>query len=343
MTIVFATGATGGHVYPLIAVAQELSEYTCVFLGTQNRKDSEIVPTYGFAFRGLPSPKTPLGFLRSFVQAWKTLAEVKAQIIIGSGGGSTVPTILAAWLKRVPIFLLEQNVLPGRTNRALQFFAKKIVISFPESRRYFHVKHVECFGNPVRKHFSPGSDGEVKALKFGDGPKILVLGGSQGAYAINQFFESNEAFFVSENFVLIHLMGEAYYRKRFGSQPFQVVYSRDKSLIKVVKLPYFEAMDDLYTMADLVVSRAGATTIAEILHFQKPSVLIPYPHAKDNHQQLNAQWVCDQKLGKLMVEGGLDLTDMISYLQDCLAKPVSFPPKMIAAKRVAEAVRGMNS
>jgi UDP-N-acetylglucosamine--N-acetylmuramyl-(pentapeptide) pyrophosphoryl-undecaprenol N-acetylglucosamine transferase len=284
--IVFTCGGTGGHVYPAIALAQYFSSHSITFLMSMNRKDRDIIQAYGYNGIEIPSShRNPFTLLRGLIRAWYYLKKNRPNVLIATGGYHTIPVILAAKLLQIPIILLEQNVVPGRVNRYLSTLAAHTCISFSESLK--PLPHATVTGNPVRLQYLsepllPPLLNTLLPL-----PTILVIGGSQGAGALNVFFNHYRESLLSKSYNLIHLTGPAFFNDHFNGQ--QPTFRDPKTGAVALLLPYCEDMKSLYETATIVISRAGATTIAELLLFQKKALLIPYPYARDNHQLVNAQ------------------------------------------------------
>jgi UDP-N-acetylglucosamine--N-acetylmuramyl-(pentapeptide) pyrophosphoryl-undecaprenol N-acetylglucosamine transferase len=318
--IVFACGGTGGHIYPAVALAQECSA-PCLFIGGNDRSDKEIITKYGFRFFGLNvSRKISINLFRSIIKARKVLKAVYPKLLVSTGGYTTVPVIIAAFSLRIPIFLLEQNTIPGQVNRYLQSFSKKIFVSFPETKSYFKKNKTIISGNPVRKSFI--EDDTYKAFKkinFRNESTILIFGGSQGSKIINDLINKNHDYFLNSPYTLIHITGENFYKNHFLDEPFTII-NNQKDQPKIFILPYTESIDYLYSLSDLVISRAGATTIAELVYFKKPSLLIPFPGAKDNHQLQNA--ISCKKLvnSEYLTEDKLNIENLITKISLCFEK-----------------------
>lgn len=311
----YTCGGTGGHVYPIIAIAQELSDTDAIFIGSENREDSHIIPRYGYNFKSITaSNKNIFKIIKGFLQARKILRHEKVTCLISSGGYLTLPVVLAAASYRLPIYLLEQNVIPGRVNRLLSYLATLTCLTFEESRSFFKTSKLMITGNPVRKQFL--EDAQFKWLKKIDRPQlpaVLVFGGSQGSKSLNGLFFDHHVHFLYAPECLIHITGknafegiENKYKKipnlQIESLPEGSIIKNKNGDIKIILMPYFEKMDWLYENVTWVVSRAGATTLAELLYFSKKAVLIPYPFAKDNHQVLNAEAFIKMGSGKWMSE-----------------------------------------
>ncbi len=303
--IVFTCGGTGGHIYPIIALAQALeSDHSLAFLGSKNRQDSLIFPRYGYLVDALPSSSRNVWtMLRSFFKARSLLSRYKPKVIVSSGGYHTFPVVLAAKWLGVPIILLEQNVLPGKVNRLMSRFADHTCVSFAQTKRYFKRGNLVLTGNPVRKRFLDDSLSQSlkKHLPFSK-YVIVVIGGSQGAGVLNVCMESlYERCLASDDWTIIHLTGQAHFQTCYGDLPYKVM-SNNFGREGVFVLPYFENMALLYRVATFVIARAGATTLAELLAVQKQCVLIPYPYAADNHQVLNAKVAEQSGLGTVLLQ-----------------------------------------
>lgn len=290
MRIVIAGGGTGGHLYPGIALAHELLQLrpdsSVLFVGTQRGLEARVVPAEGFELatihvRGMVGRgiwRAAASIARVPVALWQAgavLRRFRPDLVIGVGGYSAGPTIVAARMMRRAIVLLEQNVLPGVTNRLVAPLADLVIAAFDESRRAFRGR-VEVLGNPVRRTVVAAGRTPLPA-----GASLLVFGGSQGAVAINRAITGALAR-LSEipGLSIVHQTG----RTDFAVT--QAAYAAARVAAKVE--PYLDDMGTAYANASLVVSRAGATSVAELTACGRPAVLIPYPHAAHNHQECNA-------------------------------------------------------
>jgi len=315
MRVVFTCGGTGGHLYPAIAVAQTMRDrgQDCLFFMAYDREDVAHVAKYDFQSVPIGASKGNLwNYITSVGRAWKALKTHQVSTVICTGGKITLAVAIAAWLRRIPVFVMEQNAIPGRANRLIAKWAKRIFITFPESRSYFPDR-CTLSGNPIRQKF-PNDDRlkDILAHCTEGHPTILVLGGSQGAAKINACILDDATLnSMPSNWIL--LTG-----KRFAEiNKLPDIHHYQVGQRSIICMTYCEAMDQLYTAADVVVSRAGATTIAEILAFQKPAILIPYPYAKDNHQEANARSVCQTDGYRWCLESDLNgqfLADTIPQL-----------------------------
>ncbi len=290
--IALCGGGTGGHIYPAIALAQELGGENCFFITSQDRVDSEIVRRYGFQTVPIAFNKKRKmwGLFAAIRQANSVLKTRQPRAVIATGGYFTLPVIIAAEWQKIPIFILEQNILPGRVNRLAARFARVIYTAFTESSRFLPKKvQVKPLGNPVRSTYvSEPPAADWRPIVESNRPMMLVIGGSQGAAALNRYIIERKSEFLASDWNVVHLMGQGGYHKEFGDTPFSLV-SDESGTPRVAHLPYFEGMDLLYRHAKVAIARAGATTLAELRHFQLPAVLVPFPFAKDDHQRINAE------------------------------------------------------
>jgi UDP-N-acetylglucosamine--N-acetylmuramyl-(pentapeptide) pyrophosphoryl-undecaprenol N-acetylglucosamine transferase len=309
--IILAGGKTGGHVFPAIAMAKEFKrrfpEGKVVFVGTKDGLESKIVPKYGFKLyfiqaRGLKrkaSPRNlmlPYYVLRSLYQSLRILNREKPDLVAGTGGYVSFPVVFSASLKNVPTLIQEQNSYPGISTRLLALLADRVCLSYSSSIQYFLARrNLTVIGNPVREDIT--SANRYHALrKFdldSDKKTIFIFGGSQGAQAINHAVLDALDFF-SKDWQLLWQTGE----RNFASVSEEAARKR----VKCAVFPFVEDMSSAYAASDLVVSRAGALTLAEITACGKPSVLIPYPHAAADHQRYNAEVLQEEGAAQIISE-----------------------------------------
>ena len=292
---IVAGGGTGGHLFPGIAVARELENRfpgtAILFVVGRKRMESDILSRYGYplAFihvegmkgRGWKKGMAVLGMLpRSLVQSMRIIKNFSPSFVIGVGGYSAGPFCLAAKLMGVPTAIHEQNSYPGLTNRLLARVVDRIFISFEESAPYFKNRKSFLTGNPVRQElFSAPRD----SLNLNNNFAVLVVGGSQGARAINEAFVKAYGILkrAGKRITVIHQTGQHDHQR--------VVEDYRAQGLEADVFPFIKDMASAYHRADMVVSRSGATTLFELAALGKPSILIPYPHAANNHQETNAR------------------------------------------------------
>lgn len=297
MRVLFAGGGTGGHLYPGIAVADELRRRdpsaVVSFVGTARGLEARVVPTLGWPLdliRSVGLKGKSVGALArglsllplSAVDAWRVLSARRPDVAVGVGGYSSGPVLLLAALRGIPTLVMEQNTAPGFTNRQLARFVRAAAVSYEETLRYFPGTGVVT-GNPVRKEFLQGLEGADEPRR-GDGEvRVLVVGGSQGARAINDAMVAAAPHLVASGarLAITHQTGErdlARVRQGYAAA----------GLTTIVE-PFFHDMNVRMRAADLVVARAGASTLAELTVLGRPSVLVPLPTAADDHQRKNAR------------------------------------------------------
>lgn len=299
-TILIASGGTGGHLYPTIAIADEVRKLdpsaSVIFVGTQDRIEAKEVPRAGYPFMpiDIEAPRKSLGSMLQFpVKMVKAILECRRIIkqhgvtaFLGGGAYLSVPAGVAAWLSGVPVGLLEINSIGGTANKLLSRVAKRVFLAYPESRKDFSSvdeASVTISGTPVRhglgNTISPASARRIFGLSE-ERPTLLAFGGSLGARAINETMETLATKFDREGYNVIWQTGK--------SASAQELQSRVGGAHVRVQEYIFE-MDQAYAAADLVIARSGASTLAELSQLGKPAVLVPYPHASDNHQEHNAK------------------------------------------------------
>jgi len=295
MNIMIAGGGTGGHLFPGVAIAEEFlrrdSGHRILFVGTDRGLEKRVLGGLGFSLRtidiegvkGRGLAKTLKALLKipgSLMQAVEIISDFKPTIVIGVGGYASGPAVMAAFLRGIKTAIAEQNAIPGLTNRILGRFAARIFVSFAETGKWFAKRKTVVTGNPIRANFVVAGKAEDKKNDFF---RILVFGGSQGAHAVN------EAVIDSLEY-LQHLKDRIRFTHQTGMEDRDSVVRRykDRGIDAVVE-PFIMDMAAAYRSADLLICRAGATSIAEITAMGKASILVPFPYAINDHQTKNAQ------------------------------------------------------
>ncbi len=312
MRVVIAGGGTGGHLYPGIAVARELlsrrPDAVISFAGTARGIEARVVPREGFpldlirsgglkgksiADRIRGAMLVPLGL----GDAWRVISTRRPDLVIGVGGYSSGPVVLAAALRRIPTMVLEQNAVPGLTNRLLAPFVRAAAITFESTAEYFGAKAFVS-GNPVRPEFlaAAGSSPESSGDEQRSITRVLVFGGSQGAHAINVAMVEAAAELASGG-AHLHLTHQT------GERDVEMVRDayRRAGLDASVE-PFLYDMGRRLGQADLIVCRAGATTLAEITAAGKAAILIPLPTATDDHQRRNAEAMAARGAAEVLLQ-----------------------------------------
>ena len=301
--MVVAGGGTGGHLFPGLAVAECVAgpdPGSVLFVGSAYGIEARVIPQTRFAFRPVPirglRGRGWRGALQltaqlpgAIARAWRILGDFRADVVLGVGGYASFPVVVAAWLRRIPAVLLEQNAHPGMANRVLARLARRVCTTFAEANAYFPAGKVVLTGNPVRPFPPP-------AARQHTGFALLVFGGSQGAHRLNE------------------AMADAAGALRAAIPDLQVLHQTGPADCAALRARYAsvglaadvcEFIDDMgaaYAAADLVVCRAGATTVAELTALGKPAILVPYPFAADDHQRANAEVLAARGAGTLILD-----------------------------------------
>jgi UDP-N-acetylglucosamine--N-acetylmuramyl-(pentapeptide) pyrophosphoryl-undecaprenol N-acetylglucosamine transferase len=325
--LLVAGGGTGGHVFPGVALAEEVvtrhPRNDAVFVGTARGLEARVVPQAGYPIelidvKGLKG-KGIVGALlnllllpRAFVESWRILRRWQPDMVVGVGGYASGPVVLMAWLMRIPTAVQEQNAAAGFTNRVLGRFVQAAFTAFPEAAAQFPRRKVFQLGNPIRKQLM---DNYMRPEVEHERPRVLVFGGSQGAHALNM--RVIEA--------LPHL-ADLRDRVRFTHQ----TGARDRDQVEQgYRACGFEPdvrefindMSAAYAQSDLVVCRAGATTLAELTVCKKPAILVPFPAAADNHQVKNAQSLADAGAAVMLEERDLTGELLAGEIRRILSSP----------------------
>jgi UDP-N-acetylglucosamine--N-acetylmuramyl-(pentapeptide) pyrophosphoryl-undecaprenol N-acetylglucosamine transferase len=320
MRAILAGGATGGHLYPALAIADKITrrnpESEILFIGAEKEVGSEIIGSSGYALRRIPARgfdrKNVLknaGVLadlaRSGVRIRRIIDEFRPDAVIGTGGYVGGPVIREASRKGVPTFIHEQNVLPGVANRMAARYADQIFVAFEESRGHFPGgRRVTVTGNPVRRGFITAGAMDYRS-KLGLGEKnmaILVFGGSQGAERLNEIV-SDMLVGIPETgvFDIFFITG----RRGYYAESRKLTEAGVMGRGRVRLIDYTEAIHEYYAASDLIVSRSGALTVSEIAVIGRASILVPSPNVTGNHQYYNAKTLADRGAAIIVEEKDL--------------------------------------
>ncbi len=312
--VLIAGGGTGGHLFPGVAVAEELRardpSAVVRFVGTARGIEARVLPELGWDLAlievsGLKTVGlwgTIKGLLRlpkALWQARRLIKQFKPDAVLGVGGYASGPVVLMARLGGRPTAICEQNSIPGFTNKLLGKLVRKVFLSFAESQRFFKAKKVVMSGNPVRRELAArllAAAAEPRA----DGPlTVLVSGGSLGAVAVNDLASQ----------ALIGLAGQralAIVHQTGAADQERIAARYRKAGVEATVVAFIKDMAAVYQRADLIVCRAGATTVAELAIAGKPAIFIPYPFAADNHQEINAREMADAGAALMFRQRELD-------------------------------------
>jgi UDP-N-acetylglucosamine--N-acetylmuramyl-(pentapeptide) pyrophosphoryl-undecaprenol N-acetylglucosamine transferase len=343
LSLLIAGGGTGGHLYPGIAVARELlarqPDARVSFVGTAAGIESRVVPREGFELdvirsaglkgKSLQALARGMGLLpMSGMDAWRVIAARKPSVVIGVGGYSSGPVVLLAAMRGIPTLLMEQNAVPGLTNRLLARVVRAAAVTYDEATRFFGAKAFVS-GNPVRPEFFKGEATHDEHARPHGAAQVLVFGGSQGAHAINM------------------AMVEAAPRLAAGAPRLAITHQTGQRDLEMVRdgyrraglearvEPFLYEMDREMTQADVIVSRAGATTLAELTAAGRPSILIPLPTATDDHQRRNAEALVRQGAAQMIEQRGLTGERLAGEILALAADPARRQAMSEAARRLA--------
>ncbi|MCI9843299.1 undecaprenyldiphospho-muramoylpentapeptide beta-N-acetylglucosaminyltransferase [Flavobacterium pectinovorum] len=311
---ILSGGGTGGHIYPAIAIANELKlqfpDAEFLFVGAQDKMEMQKVPQAGYEIKGLwiaglqrkltlQNLMFPFKLISSLWKSRKIIKQFKPNVVIGTGGFASGPLLQAAGSAGIPTVIQEQNSFPGITNKLLSKKANAICVAYENLDRFFPKEKIVLTGNPVRQDLIDIDTKRNEAIAFyGLDPSkktLLVLGGSLGARRVNQLIEKELDNFLSQDVQVIWQCGKLY---------FDDYKKYNQPNIKVVD--FIERMDFVYAAADVIISRAGASSVSELCIVGKPVIFIPSPNVAEDHQTKNAQAIVEQKGAILLRESQLD-------------------------------------
>src|SRR6476646_1601624 len=302
--IIIAGGGTGGHIFPAIAIAnaikQQAPDIDILFVGAKGKMEMEKVPQAGYKIKGLDiagydrsslfkNLSLPFKLVKSFSQVRTIFNTFKPAAVVGVGGYSSFPVLRFAQSRNIPTFIHESNSFAGKSNMLLGKKATKIFVASEGMEKFFPAEKIMITGNPVRKSIAQSSITREQALRYFDlnphKTTVLAMGGSLGARSINEVIAQHIMEFESLGLQLIWQTGRTT-AKRY--------IDRGKNYSNVWVNDFIQDMDKAYAAADVAVSRAGAMSVAELCVAKKPTVFVPYPHAAEDHQTVNAKYLVDR-------------------------------------------------
>ncbi len=328
MKVLISGGGTGGHVFPAIAIADAVRsinpETEILFVGALGKLEMQKVPQAGYKIIGLPirgfqrklslqNIKLIYSLVKSLWMSMEIIRTFKPDVVVGVGGYASGPILkMAAW-KKIPILIQEQNSFPGVTNKLMAKAAKKICVAFEGLEKYFEKSKIAITGNPVRKDLINDVDSSRARMHFGLDPNIKtvgIFGGSLGARSINEAVLHIADKMEDENIQWLWQTGSLYYEQLSKHS------LAEKKNVKI--LPFIDKMDFAYAASDIIVSRAGALTIAELCVKAKPSILIPSPNVAEDHQRKNAEAMLKKNAARMILDANAksDLWKQIIELLD---------------------------
>lgn len=341
MKFVITGGGTGGHIYPALSIAdalkKEFPNLEIVYIGTATGLEKDVVPKAGYQIKFIKSQgfNRKLSFtnikavFKSLVgvgQAIKIIRKVKPDLVIGTGGFVSGPVMLAAILLRIPTLVHEQNVYPGLTNRLIAKYVHRIAVSFQDSEKYLPREKLILTGNPVRKMiWSQKRETGFKNLKLDAAKKtIFIFGGSGGAKSLNRAMLGFYSYVEKKpDLQLIHVTG----KRDFADQKNEIKKAGLQLGGRIRVEKYLYQIEDAYSVADLIICRSGAITLSELTARGIGSILVPFPHATDNHQEYNARSLERAGAAKIILDWDLS-ADRLCQSVDQLFKTPSKLEKM---------------
>lgn len=327
MKVAIAGGGTGGHLFPGIALAQELTQRgnDVFFIGNRGRIEQDKVPAYGFPIEFVAGGQVKgVGFFgalkglaatfRGICQARRILRTQRPDVVVGVGGYASVAGVTAGWLRRLAVVLCEQNSVPGRANRLLARLARIVFLAFPEAGRYLPKGKVQVVGNPIRIDFRQRFE-KARQERRPDRKELFVFGGSQGARRLNEATTKAVRLWMEQDRLpgVVHQTG---YLDHAGV--------REQYAAMAAKIEVREFIDDMpaaYGQADLVLARAGAMSIAEIAACGLPSILVPLPFAADDHQRGNARALVEAGAAVVIENDDLTGEKLVDQVDRLFADP----------------------
>lgn len=352
---ILSGGGTGGHIYPAVAIANELKvrfpECDILFVGASDKMEMQKVPQAGYKIIGLwiagiqrrltlDNAMFPLKLASSLIRSRRIIKDFKPDVVIGTGGFASGPLLKAASGMGVPTVIQEQNSFPGITNKWLAKTASKICVAYDNLERFFPAHKIVFTGNPVRQDLIDTETKRAAAIQhFGldpDKKTLLVLGGSLGARRVNQLIDKELAFIQAHDVQVIWQCGKLYHE--------QYKHHDEKENVQV--LAFIDRMDLVYAAADFVVSRAGASSVSELCIVGKPVIFIPSPNVAEDHQTKNAEAIVNKGGAILLKEAQLDtqfqpvFADLVSNTakQQSLSENIKKLAKVNATNDIVEEV-----
>jgi UDP-N-acetylglucosamine--N-acetylmuramyl-(pentapeptide) pyrophosphoryl-undecaprenol N-acetylglucosamine transferase len=342
---IIACGGTGGHLFPGLAVAEALrarGHEVMLFVSEKEIDTTALRAHPEFRAEKLPSVAMPsrpfspaiIGFARRTLESMRRCGTVyrkfRPSVVLGMGGFTSTAPVIAARLRRIPCFIHESNAIPGRANRIAARFADRVLLGLEDCRNHFQGADCVLTGTPVRQNLGRPLDRAHAAALFGldpAKPTLLVTGGSQGAAGINKLLFKSVPLLADKGIQIIHLTGRNDERLAAAN------YQREGIAHHVA--PFHHRMEEAYSVADLVVSRAGASSLSELCLFGLPSILIPYPHATDDHQRANASILVSAGAAEMVAEKEAAPEPFAALVAGLIGDPRRRESMAAAAKRLS--------
>ena len=323
MRILISAGGTGGHIYPALAIIEGFKKYDkdleVLYIGTKNRMEKDIVPKNGIPYYGIEiyglsknifkDIKDVFLIFKAKKEIKKKILEFKPDVVLGIGGYVTYPVLSVAKSLHIKTFIHEQNAIPGKTNKMISKYADIIGISFKESAKYFPNRNVLYTGNPtgIRALNTPRITKSSLGLND-DEPLVVVVCGSLGSETVNNAMKGYLKTLENKDYQVVYITGKNLYEEFI-----KIKYPKN---VKV--LPYLDNLTGLLKETDVLVARAGASTIAEVLSLKVPTIFIPSPYVANNHQYYNAVSLKNDNLALMLEEKDLSIPNITKNIEDLL-------------------------
>lgn len=329
MNIVVSGGGTGGHIYPALALIREIKktaqDVNFLYIGTEKGLESKLVTRENIPFKSIhitgfkrkvsfENVKTILRFIKGVNDSKKMLKEFKADVVIGTGGYVCGPVVYAAAKLGIPTIIHEQNSVPGLTNKFLSRYVDRIAVCFEEAKTFFPESKVVLTGNPRAQEVlhQDGIKGRLSAGLSVIEPVVLIVGGSRGARPINEAVLKGLSLLGEKPYQVLYVTGDVHYEE--VKKEVELVGNPKNVIIK----PFIHNMPEVLAGVDLMVARAGATTLAELTSLGIPSILIPSPYVTNNHQEKNARALSEHGAAELLLEKDLTSHKLVAEIDRIL-------------------------
>ncbi|MDG5788287.1 undecaprenyldiphospho-muramoylpentapeptide beta-N-acetylglucosaminyltransferase [Evansella sp. AB-P1] len=354
MKVLVTGGGTGGHIYPALALIRSIKKHNSkaefLYIGTENGLEAKIISKEDIPFKtvtitgfqrklSFENVKTVLRFLKAVKVSKKYIKQFKPDIVIGTGGYVCGPVVYAAAKKGIPTVIHEQNSVPGLTNKFLSKYVNKIAISFEDSKDFFPKEKVELTGNPRAQEV-------VEAAKSSKGNKltslglsstrrtVLIVGGSRGAKPINDAVIGILDELGKKEYQCLYVTGEVHYENVKNE------WSKVKSSKNIVCVPYIHDMPQVLSEVDLLVARAGATTLSEITALGLPSILIPSPYVTNNHQEKNCRSLEHVNAARVILEKEMSSEKLLQEIDSIFNDSVTWNEMHHGALKLGQPTSG---
>jgi UDP-N-acetylglucosamine--N-acetylmuramyl-(pentapeptide) pyrophosphoryl-undecaprenol N-acetylglucosamine transferase len=345
MKIIISGGGTGGHIYPALAlirtIKKEHPDTEFLYIGTEKGLESSIVTRENIPFKSihitgfkrslsLENFKTITRFLKGVRECRKVIKSFKPDVVIGTGGYVCGPVVYAAAKQKIPTIIHEQNSVPGLTNKFLSRYVNKVAICFEAAGEFFPKSKIVLTGNPRASEVIGEKDMNILKMFHLQPhlPTVLIFGGSRGARPINEAVVRNLAQFSQKSYQILYVTGDVHFHE----------VEKEVSLIgqteNISIVPFIHNMPEVLRAVDLVVSRAGATTLAELTALGIPSILVPSPYVTNNHQEKNARTLTETGAAVMLLEKDLSGPKLLQSIDDILLDSENIKKMAEAAKKL---------